>query len=263
MIRIITGWSGPGGSTIAHINLCNLFNENGLDCKLYGPHDWHMGRCRSGNYKEFMNSPSGSDDIIISHCCILPENMQCRKHILSCHETSLVDLRKIDLSRVDLIHFVSESQKKWHPIDHPNLVIPNVISDLKKSPMGTHAAGVIGSIDSNKAPHLSVKRALEEAYLKVLLYGAVTDPEYLTDFLEPIIKENPGRVIMKGHVDDQQSIYDSIDAAYHSSQREAFNFIKAECELTGVSYNGLDSCETGAEYTTKSEIWKRWKELLA
>ncbi len=30
-IKLISGWSNPGGSTIHHINLINLLNENGMN----------------------------------------------------------------------------------------------------------------------------------------------------------------------------------------------------------------------------------------
>ena len=49
MIKICTGWSNPGGSTTAFINLCNLFNESGHECTMYGPHDWHLTKCKGDN----------------------------------------------------------------------------------------------------------------------------------------------------------------------------------------------------------------------
>ena len=48
-VRIVSGWSNPGGSTVAFINLCNLFNNNGIDCTFYGPHDWHLDKCQSSS----------------------------------------------------------------------------------------------------------------------------------------------------------------------------------------------------------------------
>ena len=47
MIRIVSGWSAPGGSTVAHIELTNLFNNNDIPCKFYGPHDWMLDQCES------------------------------------------------------------------------------------------------------------------------------------------------------------------------------------------------------------------------
>ena len=53
MLRIVSKYSGPGGSTIAFINLCNLFNQHGIDCIFYGPDPWHLDQCRSKDIEEF------------------------------------------------------------------------------------------------------------------------------------------------------------------------------------------------------------------
>ena len=49
MIKIVSGYTDKGGSTVALINLCNFFNENGLECTLYGNQNWHRDKCKSGN----------------------------------------------------------------------------------------------------------------------------------------------------------------------------------------------------------------------
>jgi hypothetical protein len=41
MIKIISGWSNKGGSTIALIALTNALNAEGYETTFYGPHDWH------------------------------------------------------------------------------------------------------------------------------------------------------------------------------------------------------------------------------
>ena len=57
-------------------------------------------------------------------------------------------------------------------------------------------------------------------------------------------------------------MYDSLTDVYHSSLSETFNLIKAECDLTGTLYHGLDSAESGAEYWDNDKILKAWKELI-
>ena len=47
MIKIISGWSNLGGSTESFIKLCNLFNDNNLECVYYGPHNYHLDKCKS------------------------------------------------------------------------------------------------------------------------------------------------------------------------------------------------------------------------
>ena len=46
-IKILTGYSDKGGSTVAFTNLCNLLNSSGYDCTFYGPHTWHLSKSKS------------------------------------------------------------------------------------------------------------------------------------------------------------------------------------------------------------------------
>ena len=261
-IKIVTGWSNPGGSTVAHINLCNLFNENNMDCTLYGPHEWHLDKCKSGTAQE-VEVEQG--DTIISHFVrVNAEELRdadC-SHILSCHETNMFPLKEMELLGYDAIHYVSNTQKKWHSVNHPNFVIPNIIEDLKPSPLGTGACGIIGSLDVHKQPHVSIQRALWDGWEKIYLFGLVNDVPYAKEYLEPLIEKHNDKIHYQGHVDDKQKMYDSIDAVYHSSIRETFNYIKAECEKTGVSYRGLDTADTDATYMDNEDILKLWKKHI-
>lgn len=257
-IKIVSGWSDPGGSTVAHINLCNLFNDNGLDCTFYGPQTWHLGKCEAEELYKLEINPS---DTIISHYIKLdPTLFSCRKHIFSCHETNVFDFKEHGVPLCDLIHFVSQSQKDWQDISAPSVVIPNVISKLDKSPLNTKKAGVIGSIDEHKQTHLSIQRAWADGYTMVYLFGKITAPNYFKKTIEPMLKT--GKCLYIGHIDNKQLMYNMIDAVYHSSKRETFNFVKAECLQTGVTYNGVDSAETNAEYWTDNQILSAWKEIL-
>ena len=256
-IKIVSGWSRAGGSTHAHINLCNLFNERGLDCIFYGPHDWHLSKCKSALLKDLALSPT---DTIISHFIVL-EAKVCKRHIYSCHETNIAPVKQLNLNNYDLIHYVSDSQKAWHGVNYKSVVIPNVLPTLKKSPLGTGTAGVIGSIDPHKQTHLSIQRALDDGWKRVLVYGGITDQLYFVNQIMPILGKNWNVSIMN-QVDDKQKIYDSVDCVYHSSKRETFNYIKAECELTGVSYKALSSAESSATYLDSNTIFDEWMKIL-
>ena len=63
-IKFISGWSNPGGGTIHQIALTNLLNDNGFDCTFYGPHEWHLDKCRGELHRDFSLD---KDDILISH----------------------------------------------------------------------------------------------------------------------------------------------------------------------------------------------------
>jgi len=271
-VCIITGISLAGGSTIAHVNLCNLLNNNEFDCTLYGPHDWPEDKCRFKNLQteKVQVTP---ESVIIAHFMDITQRIASKKFILTCHETNvfnlneLVKAERISLSIFDHIHFVSQSQKEWHQNagDDANIpravVIPNIVSELKKcTETMTGVAGIIGSLDPHKQPHLSIDRALKDGHKKVLIFGDVSDPDY---FRENVIPRLSQKVVYCGVSRDIQPMYDAVGIVYHSSQRETFNYIEAECKMTGTKYNGLDTANSKAEVWNESRILDSWRLLLS
>jgi len=257
VIKIISGWSNPGGSTTAFINLCNMFNDNGIECAFFGPHAWHMDKCRGLPLDYAGANP---DDNLIFHFINVTNKYPVRKMAYSCHETDLRPMKDVvPLSIYNFVHYVSDFQKDWHNLDHNSKVIPNVLSDLKKSTKKSDIAGVVGSIDSHKRPHLSVQKALDDGFKNIHLYGAVTDSDYFDKMVKPLLNED---VQWKEYAEDKQDMYDSLHSVYHSSKRETFNYIKAECEQTGTKYFGLDENDPNATYMDKKEILELWKEAF-
>lgn len=259
-VKILSGWSNPGGSTIHFIDLCNLLNDNGFDCTFYGPHEWHLGKCRSDLSNSFILDPS---DVLITHFLRPQEKLDCRYHIFSCHETNMypinqfVDEGKLHLENYDVIHFVSNSQKKWHAVNHPSVIIPPVVSKIAWEDPKNKTAGVVGNIDSHKQVHLSVKRALEDGFKKVLLFGNVSDPEYFNEGVKPWMDTKD--VVLVGHLDDKESMYSQISAVYHSSKRETYGLVEAECKLAGIPFNGPSNNQ---DILDKDEILERWVKIL-
>src|SRR6056297_1510977 len=113
MIKIVSGWSNPGGSTTAFILLTNLLNDYGFDCCFYGPHKWHLDKTKANHLKQLKIY---ENDICIFHFLNIPK-VQCRKQILSSHEQDIFPLQKIDYTIYDKIHYVSEHQKDYHKVN--------------------------------------------------------------------------------------------------------------------------------------------------
>ena len=178
-VKIVSGWSNPGGSTTAHISLTNLLNDNGYDCTFYGPHDYHLDKCKSGSLSDYHTT---DNDVVVTHFIRFREPVRSKLHIFSCHEKDIWPIRKMqeegkqDVSDYDAIHFVSEAQKKWQDIDHGNqVIIPPVVDKVNWTPPKGRVAGVIGSVDWNKQVHTSISRAINRFnYDKVLPSGIVT-----------------------------------------------------------------------------------------
>jgi len=257
-IKLVSGWSNPGGSTIHHINLTNLLNANGYDCTFYGPHDWHLDKCKSGTLAECSLNVY---DTVISHF-IKINTGNIRNHILSCHETNLFPLKEMDLAGVSMIHFVSNFQKKWHSINHPSVIIPGVIDKIQWTDPKNEIAGVIGSIDSHKQPHLSIERALEAGYKKVRLYGQITELPYYSRYVRPYIEKSIA--IYTGHEDDKTKMYNTVCAVFSSSKRECLPTIQGECLAAGIPFFGLkDNMRDPSDFEFDNQvILEKWKAIL-
>jgi hypothetical protein len=261
-IKLCSGWSNPGGSTDSHITLTNLLNDNGYDCTFYGPHDYHLDKCKSGRFSEFSSDP---EDIIISHFMRFSETPKCKKHIFSCHEkdiwpiNQMVETGRQDLEEYDTLHFVSELQKNWQSVSHRHqTVIPPIAHVVNWTDPGNNVAGVIGSIDRNKQTHISINRALSVGgYETVLIFGEVTDLPYFNEYVRPLLLS--GKVIMAGHESDRDALYGQISEVYHSSLSETYGLVEAECRLSGIPFNGKSN---GQEILSEEEILEKWESIL-
>jgi len=258
-IRILSGWSNPGGSTIHHINLTNLLNDNGYDCTFYGPHEWHMDKCKADHTNRFYTT---KEDILTSHFIKLPP-MPAKKHILSCHETNLFPLKRDNESPYkdqtlpyDLIQYVSEFQRAWHSFEHPYVIIPPIVEKIEWSNPKNNTAGIIGSIDEHKQTHKAIKMALDDGFKKVLLYGRINDLQY---FNQEIASYDREVVEICNHENNKQIMYGSVEAVYHASKRETFGLVEAECKAAGIPYRGV---ENNPEILTDEEILERWNQIL-
>jgi hypothetical protein len=258
MIKIITGFSNGGGSTVAFINLTNELNKYGVACTLYGPHSWHLGYCKSGTLADV---ELHEDDNMIIH--FFDPHWKIRppfkgNFIYSCHEKDIRPINSFDYSIYDKIHYVSKPQMEWHNVNHPYFILPNIIDKLDHSTCtGKKIAGIIGSIDRNKQVDISIKRAVEDGMNKILLFGNVSDAVYYKE----IMSKYGSIILYNGHVDDKQNMYNQITDVYHSSLSETFGLIEKECEMTGVVYHGNEATRNNFDLNmTNEEIIESWKK---
>ena len=252
MIRILSGFTGPGGSTVAFSNLVNLFNNNGMKACLYGPHEWEGIKCAYKREEPLINT----DDTVIYHFR-KPPNSRCAKMILSTHETEIFPIKKVEGLKHDAVHFVSDFQKKWQGVE--GTVIPNVVTKYTPSFKLKKVAAIIGSIDQNKRVHKSIQRALEEGHDDIRIYGNITDGGYFAAEVLPFLGE---KVSYRGISSDMKPVYDTVTDVYHSPKIETFNLIKAECKYANVNYHGDEGNDTKAEYWDDKKILEAWKKLI-
>lgn len=241
MICIYSGWTNPGGSTVAFINLTNALNNAGYETVFMGSHTWPMNKCRFKLVQDYIKI--NKDDVFIVHFTNkIITRPQVKKLIFSCHEQNIFPLKNINYKIFDKIHFVSEHQKQFHNIDHPSFVIPNILDDLKPNPKPKQKiAGIIGSIDKNKQTHISIMRALNDGFNQIFIFGLITDYVYWQNCVFPLIKQNPDKVFYKGFIEDKQQMYDSITDVYFSSESECLPYVIGECIKTNTDIHCLSN----------------------
>ena len=250
MIKIVTGWSNKGGSTTALIALTNGLNNAGYNAALYGPHDWHVNKCKSGLLNDKFRIER--DDKAIIHFLQLPAKPLCRKVLLSCHEKDLYRVGKVKQFWDEVI-FLNEQHREYHS-DYTGKfrIIPNLMASLKKSDKTglEKIAGIIGSFDENKQTHISIERALADGCEKVILFGE-PNTLYYDQYVKPLCSD---KVIVNGFTEDKQGMYDMIGCVYHSSKSEVACLVKDECETTGTIFHGTESTNNPITLLSKDKI---------
>lgn len=277
VIRIISSFSNFGGSTILFIDLCRLFNDNGMPAVFYGPNPWHLGMYRhclpSANFEIY------PDDYLIGHMTDLNKSpfrggkklvksifAPCRARVLSIHEKTGHTLNPTALKHYEKIVFASKSQQEWHGYykgPQQQLIIPTAMANLhritKTHPNAVGVAGVIGSLAKRKQTHISILRALKDGCKKVLLFGRKHD-EYFDDCVAPLLSD---RVVYMGeiHMDKKQQMYEMISCVYHSSTEEIACLVQGECEMVGIPFH-TDCNTVPYEMWPSMKIIEAWKNTL-
>jgi len=260
MIKILTGWSNKGGSTMAFIALTNALNNAGHKTVLYGPHTWHLDKCESAILDNTLTIDR--NDKVIVHFLQLPTKPLARKVLLACHEKNLYSVGKINPFWDEVI-FLNQRHKDYHAdYTGKSRIIPNLKEPLLKSDkIGLEKiAGIIGSIDENKQTHISIERALNDGCEKIYLFG---DPN--TEFYNKQVRqlcENNDKIIVKGFLENKQEMYDMIGCVYHSSKSEVACLVKDECETTGTIFHGNEATDNPPNLLTNDMIIEKWIKAL-
>jgi hypothetical protein len=258
-IKILSGFSEKGGSTTSFINLTNFFNNNGINCTFYGPHNWHLDKCKSDLISNFKFE---EDDNIIYHYLKIPNRPTVKNIVLSSHEKWWFEVKNED-TFCDKVIFLHEKHKEYHKnYTGPFEIIPNLKEDLKSSTKNNldNIAGIIGTIEPRKQTHISIQRALNDGCEKILLFGHIGDDKYFKENIESYLN-NPN-IILIGHSTDKQKMYDSIGRVYHSSIGEVACLVKDECYLTNTKFFGNQETDNEVSNLDNLEILNLWKKVF-
>jgi hypothetical protein len=259
-IKIISGHTEEGGSTIIFIKLTNQFNEIGYDCTFYGPHNWHLDKCKSDILSVLKIEKT---DILIYHYFTLEKRPDAKKVIFACHEKWWWNFSNI-FKYWDIAVFLHEEHRQFHKeYVGDYVIIPNLKDENlkpKKKKKLNLIAGVIGNIEDRKQTHISIQRALSNHCTKVLIYGNIGNQKYYEKYVKPFLFDE--RVEWCGYITNKQKMYDSIGRVYHSSTGEVACLVKDECASTNTKFFG--NLETNHEVSklTNTEILEKWKSIF-
>lgn len=257
-IKIISGHTERGGSTTAFIRLTNTLNNLGFDVTFYGPHSWHIDKCKSAYLKELVFE---EDDIVIAHFLGLKQRPNVKKVILGLHEKNIYEISKM-VPFWDTVVFLNEKHREYHSLyNGPHQIIPNLTEKMifKEKNSLDKVAGIIGTIDMNKQTHISIERALSDGCEKIYIFGSITENSYYDRYVLPLISD---KVIFYGFVEDKQKMYDMIGRVYLSSISEVAPLVKQECLLTGTKFYGNSVTESHDNSFTNEQIIEKWKDLI-
>lgn len=257
MIKIISGYTNAGGSTVMLINLTNEFNKRGYDAIMYGYSYWFLNKCRSDSLP---NLEILSSDNLIIHYSYFNSRPDVRKILMVNHEKEWSILPKIN-KFWDKIIFSTEENRKFHSYTENYAIIPNIKSELhiSKKDNVKDVAGVIGTIEPRKQTHLSIKKAIDDGYSKILIFGNIGNVDYFKENVKPLLNDN---IILKGYEEDKQKMYDQINAVYMLSKSEVATLVKDDCYLTNTEFIGNENTSHEVSSLTNDEIIDMWlKEL--
>lgn len=257
MIKIVTGYSAQGGSTVALSNLAKEFNEKGINCEFYGPHDWHLGR---GNFcKKIDDLKILPDDKYIIHFCDTGDTLKDHKVLLFCHELWWFDFKRISKCYNKVI-FLNQRQADYHSSVKDYSLIPNIKEEFKitRSNDVINVAGIIGTIEPRKNTHLSIKKALNDGCNLIYIFGMLGDLKYFRKEVEPLLND---KVQYLGY-EKKDKIYSMIDRVYHMSSGEVASLVKDECHLTNTLFFGNEQTLNEVSNLTNDQIIDLWKKEL-
>tara|TARA_Y100000389_G_C17462042_1_gene522512 strand:- start:1978 stop:2769 length:792 start_codon:yes stop_codon:yes gene_type:complete len=261
MIKILTGYSDKGGSTVALSNLTNSLNDAGYETIMYGPHDYHLGLCKSDKLTQEVINNLTDKDRVITHFLQLPTRPKGKVVVLSCHEKWWFDVGGIK-QHWDEVIFLHQAHKDYHnKYKGDYSIIPNIKEPFIKKDKEEidKVAGIIGAIEDRKQTHISIQRALKDRCKKIYLFGKVNDNNYYNSFVKPLLNSI---IIEYGYTDSKQEMYDMIGRVYHSSKGEVACLVKDECWSTGTKFFGGVETENDVFDGTNEEIIEKWKKVL-
>ena len=293
MIKIISRYSHAAGSTLALVNLCNEFNSKGFACIFYGPDNWHVDKCKSGNLADFF--PEAGDNIIVNDIplssigdlsnlnalveengstrllrtlkkivlrFLLPEQPRNYQLFLTCLNDESLSCSSARLALFQASHFASIHLRDYARTPCPKFISPSFCSNLHKTEQKpTNVAGIIGSIKKQNNIVEAVEQAVLDGMESVIIFGYMKDPAYYYNKIVPLTIKHRGKIKYAGFMDDRQKMYDAVSDVYIATNKP-WSKVSYECIMTNTKLHAPEPM--GAEgRMSNDQIFEIWKNGLS
>ncbi|MFT5703970.1 MAG: hypothetical protein ACI9TO_001351 [Rickettsiales bacterium] len=281
MIKIISSHNIPNDENISAVALCNSLNQDGIDCVFYGLSSWHLDKCKTLPLSKFKVRKNDliitTGFALDNHGDLFCLNTKLRglhhlkskrigrviksqlkkfynslrgifyrkfasvKLIFSTNEDRDFDFVKI-AKFYDKIHLTDSNIISNKNIKH--FVCPNVKNENLITITKTHnkkVAGIVGTICSYRGILESINKSLEDGFEKIVIYGFMQDPVYFYDKIEPLMKENKGKIQFAGFVESYLEIFSEISDIYFYPNSKIATTLPQYCASSLVDFHGNDN----------------------
>jgi len=295
VIHFYSGFSEFGGSTLIINSVVRLLNEASVEARFWGPDPW-FEKLSPYNHKGF--PPLAPDDVLVCHMHAPITRPNVRKNIYYCHEETAefrkakffcesccietvgrFHAHSVDsgvcrvcrkrvakyLGPLQFDHIVFSSvnhEKKSRSVQPrwgPSSIIPNPIEiNFEWKPPEIPTAGVIGRLERRKQAAVSIRKAQEAGFERVLLFGNEAGDGYFQEEIEPLLDAN---VQWMGLVDDREAMYRSVSEVFHYSSKEQAAMVLGECKKLGIPFHCSEAVHDWDLYSDEY-IVRAWLELL-
>ena len=296
MIYFYSAFTEFGGSTLILDAVVRLLNEGGIPTEFHGQHDWftqlspHNRRGYPATGEDdvllsHMHSPRHRADVRKSiYVCHEPVSTfhSGRGACFGCGYEGVITGRRARSNRIWDCSKCKQRKFEYHsPGSHelvvfssanhevksrtlqvcwgPSTVITNPIEvDFDWQPPKEKVAGIVGTVGERKQPHISIRRAQQAGFTKILLFGNKEDV-YFERYIKPLLNND---IQYMGLVLDKQEIYSSVSEVFHYSSNEQAAMVLGECKVLGIPFH----CSPEVlDWTPvpREQLFEQWKAILS
>jgi hypothetical protein len=132
--------------------------------------------------------------------------------------------------RMMKVRYIIENDKILKKIDKDLHIVDRKVSGV---------AGVFGRVDNSGKFGKMITAALDDGMREILLFTVLLDGSCFSEYFEPLLTKNEGKIKFVGAIKDKKWIYGRISDLYCSKKSAYSKTLEIECRHSGVSYHAI------------------------